>query len=108
MKTPMLNHGMVAPILAELGKRHQAVVKLEIFGSVAAGQATEHSDLDVLVTFARDFPRNSRYVDLFVQLIKEMQASIGRKVDLIDRRALRKNLFSHNAVRNLRTVYERS
>jgi predicted nucleotidyltransferase len=108
MKTKSLDLEVVAPILAKLGKRHQAVVKFEIFGSVAAGRTSEQSDLDVLVTFATDFPRNSQYVDLFVQLIKEMQGSIGRKVDLIDRRALRNDLFSYNAKRNLKTVYKRS
>ncbi len=107
MKTARLDLESVAPMLSKLGKRHRAVIRFEIFGSVAAGRASERSDLDVLVTFAKDFPRDSRYVDLFLELIEEMQDLFGCKVDLVDRSALRNDLFGFNAVRNLRTVYKR-
>jgi predicted nucleotidyltransferase len=107
MKTASLDIEKVAPILAQVGKRHRAIVKLEVFGSVATGRTSKASDLDVLVTIANEFPRDSRYVDLFIQLIDEMQSAFACKVDLVDRRALRNDRFGYNALRNLKTAYER-
>jgi predicted nucleotidyltransferase len=107
MKTATLDLEKVTPILTQVGKRHRAVVKLEIFGSVAAGRTSKTSDLDVLVTITREFPRDSRYVDLFVKLIDEMQSAFACKVDLVDRNALSNDRFGYNAVRNLKTAYER-
>jgi predicted nucleotidyltransferase len=97
----------VEPVLAELGRRHTAISKLEVFGSVAVGSACAESDLDVLVTFGSEVPRDIRYVSLFSSLVEELQSVFGRRVDLVDRQALRNDLFGYNVVQNLKTVYER-
>jgi uncharacterized protein len=67
-----------APILVELAAAH-GYRKLAVFGSVARGQATSDSDIDLLVeaplgTSSFDFIR-------FHQLIEHV---LGRKVDLVD------------------------
>jgi len=107
MNTLRLTLKEVEPVLADFGRRHATICKLEIFGSVANGKASEQSDLDVLVTFGNEAPKDIHYIDLFTNLVEELQLLFGRKVDLVDRSALRNDAFGHNATRNLRTVYER-
>jgi predicted nucleotidyltransferase len=98
----------VGPLLAAFGDRNAAIQKLEVFGSVASGEAGPESDLDVLVTFAPDVPRDMRYFNLLWDLHLELQTLVGRKVDLVDREALRNDLFGYNATLSVKVVYERS
>ena len=53
--------------------------RVRIFGSVARGEETSESDVDILVEFPRGY-------DMFRQrlaLAREMERLIGRRVDLI-------------------------
>jgi uncharacterized protein len=61
------------------------VKELYLFGSVARGDADRKSDIDVLVTF-------STRVDLFdlSDLKQFLQRTLGRKVDIVMRKAIRK------------------
>jgi predicted nucleotidyltransferase len=102
-----LSLDQVEPVLAEFGKRHGAIRKLEIFGSFASGRASSQSDLDVLVTFGDEIPQDLGYFDLFTSLLQELQCLFQREVDLVDRMALRDDAFGYNAVQYLKTVYER-
>ena len=63
------------------------VREIGLFGSVVRGEQKESSDLDVLVDFADD-------ADLFdlVGLGLFLEENLGRKVDVVPRRALRKEL----------------
>jgi predicted nucleotidyltransferase len=97
----------VAPVLAEFGQSHAVIQKLEIFGSVAAGTASDESDLDLLITFSPETPRDKRYIDIYASLLHEVQTLMDCKVDLVDRNALRNDLFGFNARLHLKTVYER-
>ena len=63
--------------------RENDVAKLGVFGSVARGEATEQSDLDLLVYFAQ---RKSLLA--MVALERQMSAALGRKVDLLTEAAL--------------------
>lgn len=54
------------------------VKTLRVFGSVARGESTEHSDLDLLVTFSRPISLLQ-----MVQLERELSSIVGRKVDLL-------------------------
>ena len=62
--------------------------ELAVFGSVLRDDFREDSDIDVLVTFADDV----RYTlfDL-AHMGDELEAILGRSVDLIDRRAIEKS-----------------
>ncbi|RCW72680.1 nucleotidyltransferase family protein [Pseudorhodoferax soli] len=66
------------------------VLDLALFGSVARGQASEHSDIDLLVRF--DGPATSeRYFGLMFYL----EDMLGRPVDLVTDKALRQELRPH-------------
>lgn len=70
--------------LRALGARTVAV-----FGSVARDEATADSDVDVLVEFA-----GRATFDAYVDLVLFLERLLGRRVDLVTRRAL------HPALRN--------
>ena len=57
--------------------------KLRIFGSVARGQATDKSDVDILVEFQ---PQTS-LLD-HVAFMQDLEELLGRKVDIVNERAL--------------------
>jgi predicted nucleotidyltransferase len=60
---------------------------LALFGSVARDQASEDSDVDILVTF--DGPATSAY---YFGLQFYLEDLLGRPVDLITDKALRQEL----------------
>ena len=63
--------------------RQNDVAKLGVFGSMARGEATEQSDIDLLVYFAQ---RKSLLA--MVALERQISAALGRKVDLLTEAAL--------------------
>ncbi len=67
-----------APILKRAG-----VLRSSVFGSVARGDARNDSDLDILI----DFERKMTLLDL-VGLQQDLEAVLGRSVDLVTRRSL--------------------
>ncbi len=70
--------------------REFGVTDLALFGSVARGEATEASDVDVLVRF--DGPATSRRY-FGVQFY--LEDVLGCQVDLVTEKALRAELRSH-------------
>jgi predicted nucleotidyltransferase len=63
------------------------VKSLAIFGSVARDEATEQSDIDILV----DFDRPVGFFHL-ARLQRRLEEMLGCKVDLVTRGALRKEM----------------
>lgn len=72
--------------LAELRDQY-GVADLSIFGSVASNQATADSDLDVLIDFTTT-PGLLRYVELK----NHLEDLLGMPVDLVTRKALKRQL----------------
>ncbi len=74
------------------------VARVGIFGSVARGEATDTSDVDILVEFS-DHP------DLFqfVRLQERLSKILGREVDLVTPDAL-KPLIKDRVLREVRYV----
>jgi predicted nucleotidyltransferase len=72
---------------AELGAfcRKWKVVELGVFGSVAKGEDRPDSDLDVIVSFGDG--ASWGLFDL-VRMEDELSALVGRRVDLVERRAV--------------------
>lgn len=68
--------------LAELG-----VTSLSLFGSVARGDATETSDIDLLVSFD-----GRATFDRFMDLKLFLEDLLGRRVDLVTEKALREEI----------------
>ena len=65
-------------------RRRWPIRSLAIFGSVARGDAAPESDLDVLVEFDRPVSLST-----FLALEEAVGKSVGRKVDLVSRPALK-------------------
>jgi uncharacterized protein len=90
VKNIIMNKERIVTIL----KSHQAnfkrlgVVRLALFGSVARNEATENSDIDLLVTFSQQPVTSVDYFNLQFYL----EDLLGCSVDLITDKALRKEL----------------
>ncbi len=67
------------------------ITRLEVFGSVARGEAKPDSDVDLLVTFSPDAPRGMAHFAFIDDLEKELERLLGCEVDLIEREALEQN-----------------
>jgi hypothetical protein len=82
--------------------RRNDIDTLLLFGSVARGEETEESDVDLLVRFAR--PKS--LLDL-VRIEREFSEALGRRVDLLTEGALspylRERILGEAAV-----LYERA
>jgi hypothetical protein len=71
-------------------KESYAVSEIGIFGSFARGEQRDGSDVDVLVEFARPIG----FVT-FIRLENRLQEILGRKVDLVTRKALKPYIGRH-------------
>ena len=82
--------------------RKWQIVELAFFGSVLRDDFRPDSDVDILATFAPDAP-----VSLWDwgPMMEELRAILGRKVDLVEKSAIR-NPFRRRAILgNHRVVY---
>jgi len=80
--------------------RQNDVARIGVFGSMARGQATEQSDIDLLVEFSK---RKSLLA--LVALERQLATSLGRKVDLLTEAAISPYLRDR-IKRDLRIIYE--
>ena len=81
--------------------RENDVAKLEVFGSTARGEASDDSDIDLLVEFSK---RKSLLA--LVSVERKMSAALSRKVDLLTEAAISPYLLD-SIKRDLRGIYER-
>lgn len=65
------------------------IESLALFGSVARGEATEQSDVDILVEF------NASIGWQFLTLADELESLLGLKVDLVSRKGVKPRYFEH-------------
>jgi len=63
------------------------ITRMGIFGSVARGEHTLESDVDILVEFGR--PIGIEFIDLSYLLEKEL----NRKVDVVSRKGIKEGYF---------------
>jgi len=75
------------------------VAMLGIFGSMARGEATEDSDVDLLVKFSK-----RKSLLSLVRLEREMSMVLGRKVDLLTEAAISPYLRD-TIKRELKVIY---
>jgi predicted nucleotidyltransferase len=80
--------------------RQNDVAKIGIFGSVARGEATDQSDIDLLVYFSK---RKSLLA--LVALERQLTAALGRKVDLLTEAAISPYLRSQ-ILSQVQVLYE--
>ena len=74
--------------IAELCRRY-AVKELALFGSAARGQLRPDSDIDLLVEFQ---PESTGGLLRHFAAERELSDLLGRKVDLVSKRALRSEI----------------
>ncbi|MCJ7619416.1 MAG: nucleotidyltransferase family protein [Anaerolineae bacterium] len=75
------------------------IAMVGVFGSMARGEATEQSDIDLLVKFSK---RKSLLE--MVRLEREVSTALGRKVDLLTESAISPYLRDR-VKRELRVIY---
>jgi predicted nucleotidyltransferase len=81
--------------------RRFGVRQLDLFGSAAGDQFDPHrSDLDFLVVFENSSP--GLHADRYLGLLEGLQDLFGRRVDLVELRAIR-NPYFRRGVENTRT-----
>ena len=91
--------------IAELCRKHH-VVRLDVFGSFAAGDFGESSDLDLFVEF--DTGVNQRRFDNFFELLRAMEQLFNRRVDLVEAGGLRNPYFIKRLNQTRRPIYAAS
>ena len=74
------------PQIMELARLYRGK-QVSVFGSCARGELRDDSDIDFLVEFESDF----RLTDI-IRLTQGLENLLGRKVDVVPRQALRKEL----------------
>ena len=93
--------GLGAEALAALCRRWR-IRELSLFGSVLRDDFRPDSDLDVLVTFEPNTPHSLMDV---IALQQELEDSLGRPVDLVERSALRNPFRRREILRSHQVLY---
>lgn len=90
--------------IAELCRRY-GVVRLEVFGSAARGEDFDaaRSDVDFLVAFAGEAAVSP--LEQVFGLARELEAVLGRPVDLVEAGAVRNPYLRARIERSRRVVY---
>lgn len=83
------------PIFKQYG-----VTKAAVFGSVARGEETAKSDIDVLVDLRRPFG-----LARFVALKRDLETALDRPVDVVEYGGV-KPAFADNILRDAKVIYE--
>ena len=78
--------------------RRRGIARVEVFGSVATGEASTGSDLDLMVTF---LPGVTPGLEFF-GMQEELEGLLGCRVDMVTRRAVEQ---SENPIRR-RSILE--
>lgn len=78
------------------------VERAYVFGSFARGEARADSDLDLLVDLDRSKPFGLGFIDMQLKL----EELLGRKVDVVTRRALSKYIEPY-VTKDLQLIYAR-
>jgi predicted nucleotidyltransferase len=80
------------------------VRRLDLFGSAARGDFDpEHSDIDFIVEFDRSAPQHP--FDSYFGLKEELEALLGRKVDLVELSAVRNPYLKASIEQSRENVY---
>ncbi len=81
--------------------RKHAIAWMGVFGSMARGESTPKSDIDLLVEFEE---RQSLFDVIHLQ--QELASALGRKVDLLTKNAISPYLREH-ILSEVRMIYEK-
>jgi predicted nucleotidyltransferase len=82
--------------------RKWQITEFALFGSVLRDDFGPESDVDALVTFAPDAPWSLWDI---IDLKDELSALLGRRVDIVEKQALRNPFRRHEILRTHEVVY---
>ena len=88
--------------ITDLCRKHR-VKHLYAFGSVLTPRFTAESDVDFLVDF--NTTEISDYLSNFFDLKYALEEALGRKVDLVEEKAVRNPVFKRNIERTKALLY---
>jgi predicted nucleotidyltransferase len=80
------------PELKQLCLKYK-VKKLSVFGSVLTNEFKENSDIDFLVTFDESRLELLDYADNFFDFMDALENLFGRKIDLVEEKAMKNPYF---------------
>ena len=80
--------------------RNNAVTSVGVFGSMARGEATPQSDIDLLV----EFGERKSLLDV-IRLRRELSMALGREVDLLTKEAISPYL-RERILAEVQTIYD--
>ena len=83
--------------------RQCGVLRLELFGSAATGEASPDSDLDFLVEF--ETPPEGGFAEMYFGLREGLEAMFRRPVDIVVASAIRNRYFRESVERTKRLLY---
>jgi uncharacterized protein len=87
--------------IAEFCRRWH-IVEFALFGSVLRSDFRPDSDIDVLVTFSPEF---SLSWDARMEIQDEVEALLGRKVDLVSKKYLKNPYRRHEILSTHQVIY---
>jgi predicted nucleotidyltransferase len=87
--------------LAELCRKWK-VTELSLFGSILRDDFGPDSDIDVLVVFQPDAPWSLWDI---LDMREELQDLFGRKIDLVEKEALRNPFRRYEILKNHKVLY---
>ena len=104
MQTTLKNLPQPLEAIEQFCERWQ-IIEFALFGSVLRDDFRSDSDIDVLVTFAPDFQRGFNET---IQIKQELEALMGRKVDLLIKGAIARSsiwLRRRNILESAEVIY---
>jgi predicted nucleotidyltransferase len=81
------------------------VKSLYVFGSILTDRFNDNSDVDLLVNFDTSNHEDWDYVSNFFHFQDSLELLFGRKVDLIEEKALKNKFFIRNLNRTKKQIY---
>ncbi|MCX5908309.1 MAG: nucleotidyltransferase family protein [Deltaproteobacteria bacterium] len=82
--------------------RRWKVIEMGFFGSILRDDFSKESDVDILVSFE---PQSSWTLFALVDMQDELEGLLGRKVDLVEREAIKNPFRRKEILRTLEMVY---
>ena len=82
--------------------RRWKVIEMGFFGSILRDDFSKESDVDILVSFE---PQSSWTLFDLVDMQDELEGLLGRKVDLVEREAIKNPFRRKEILRTLEMVY---
>jgi predicted nucleotidyltransferase len=84
------------------------IKELALFGSVLTDEFRAGSDVDFLVTFQEPVPSWGPWMSRWTEMEEELEAIVGREVDLVEKKAVERSenyIRRRHILRNQRTIY---